>query len=358
MIDFAIIVFILLVISALTQRKVETKRAGFWLMVSILYVLYALRGPLIGNDTHEYIRLFNETNTNVKFDTTNDGRYEIGYMYLNYLLKLISDNHQIVFIVAGAFIYYSFGRFILKYSKIPWLSLFLFFTYGLFTFTFTALRQGIALALCLYAFEALMKNRNILFIAIVLLASYFHNTAIIFFVAYLCKIFKPSKKFFLAGYFVAIILLILFAPLLNYIFQLLPMYEHYTEGTYIGEVGVAAFLYATLSTGILIFSYHTLYNNRKKMVSSKINSYGMIAIMIAIILYIVSIKANIFDRMAIYFNMFAIIILPNAVAAIKSISRQYVTIAIVAIFILYESMILLYRPGWVSIFPYSFYWQH
>jgi len=316
-------------------------------------MLFALRGSTIGNDTHEYIRIFNEISTqgDSKFEF---GRYETGFIYLNYLLKSWHDDAQIIFVVAGLFIYYSFGRFILKYSKMPWLSLFLFFTYGLFTFTFTALRQGMAMAICLFAFEALMKGKNIRFVLIVIFATFFHSTAIVFLLASLCKFLKPNGKTFVLSYISAAVLLIAFTAVLNYIFQMLPMYEHYTSGSYIGEMGIAAFLYSFLSSVILFFTYSVV---KKTKSLSRIDAYGMIMILLAVILYIVSIKANIFDRMAIYFNMFAIIILPNAINLLKGQKQLLAITTSIIVFFAYQAIIISYRPEWISIYPYSFYWQ-
>ncbi len=357
MFDFVALTAILLLIAVPLGRNHSTAQLGVWATLSVFFVLFAFRASNIGNDTHEYIRIFNEINIHGEFEY-GQSRYESGYLLLNYILKSWINNPQIIFIVAGAFIYYSFGRFILKYSEIPWLSLFIFLTYGFFTFTFSALRQGLAMAICIYAFEALMNGRNIRYILLIICATFFHSTAYVFFASYLCKILKPSRKVFFIGYLTAAVLLATFSVVLNYVFQWLPIYELYTLGSYIGETGIAAFLYATLSSAILIFSYNILtVHQQKKQMLNKVYSYGLIMILIAVIIYIVSIKANIFDRIALYFNTLVIILLPNAISKLKGDNRVLVIATVLAVFFTYSAIIISYRPEWMSIFPYSFYWQ-
>lgn len=335
---------------ALTPR---TQKIGFWFCLLVLISLSSLRGATIGNDTHSYIYMFK----NLSAD--DHSRFEIGYVWLTDTIKKFTDNYQFLFVVVSIIIYFSFGKFIVKYSKMPWLSLYLFFTYGFFTFTFTALRQGIAMAICLYAFEAILKGKNIRAILLILGATLFHSTAIVFSLAFLCKFLKPSGKVFSYGYITAIILLVVFTAVLNYVFQMLPMYEHYTQGTYIGETGVAGFLYATLSSMILLFSYSKLVVQAKNCsVIPKVDSYGLIMVLFVVILYIVSIKANIFDRMAIYFNVLSLIVLPNAISQLKGLTRQITIASVIVVFYIYSAMIITYRPEWVSIYPYSFYWQN
>lgn len=353
MLDYTLLTLMIIFFAGVTSAlQPSSKKLGFWFCVSIIILLSSLRAPHIGNDTPNYIYIFNN------LDPENSSRYEIGYIWLNNLIRNINDNYQVLFTVVSVIIYGSFGRFIMKYSKLPWLSLFLFFTYGFFTFTFTALRQGLAMVICLFAFEAIMNNRNVKAILLIIIATLFHSTAIVFFVAFLCKVLKPSTKTFIIGYIIAFVLLAVFTAVLNYVFQLLPMYEHYTSGTYIGDTGTAAYLYTTLSTGILIFSYINLRQYNGRVISlSKVDSFGLIMILFAIMLYIISINANIFDRMAIYFNTLAIIVLPNAITHLKGATKQLSIVCVLLVFYIYEAIIITYRPEWISIYPYSFYWQ-
>lgn len=353
MTDYTILALLILFCAGVPNAlSLSSKKVGFWFCIFVLIILSSLRGANIGNDTHSYIYLFKN------LSAENHSRYEIGYVFLNDIIKKITDNYQYLFTIISIFVYFSIGRFIIKYSKIPWLSLFLFLTYGFFTFTFSALRQAIAITICLYAFESMMNSKNIKAFLLIFLASLFHNTAIVFLFAFICKFIKPSGKVFIVGYISSFIILVAFTTVLYYVFQMLPMYKHYSQGTYIGEIGIASFLYAILSSIILLFSYKQLTSGIKKSgFISKVDSYGLIMVLLAVVFYIISIKANIFDRMAIYFNILSIIILPNAINKLSGVNRQFITVIVVVVFYIYSAMIIYYRPEWNSVFPYSFYWQ-
>lgn len=351
MLDFSIVFVLILLISLASLLGAKEKRCVTTCML-ILGVMAAFRGATIGNDTHEYIRIFEQVDQSF-IDST---RYEAGYLWLNVFLKYISDNYQIIFIVTSIFIYYSFGRFILKYSSYPLLSVILFFSYGFYSFSFTAIRQGIALAILLYSFDRILKGQFWRFLAIVFIASLFHSTAILFVIAYLSRIVKPSWKTFIlfaGGGFVGTII---FSVILNYVFQLFPMYQTYTSKSYVGDAGLANMLYIILSSLILFFSYSLIKPRRYESQILPLNESLLVLVLFAVVLYILSLKANILDRIALYFNVFSIVLLPNALKRTSVFNRALFTLFIVVFFYIYSVVILEYRPGWNSVYPYSFCW--
>lgn len=337
------------------NQKVYEK-IGYWICVTLLMFLGAFRAEVIGNDTHEYLRLFQEITQNAMMET----RYEIGYMYLNYVVSLVNSNPQSILIVTSVIIFFSFGRFIWKYSQSPWLSLFLFFSYGFFVFSITAVRQSLAIAVLLFSYDYILQGKKLKFILTVLIATTFHTTAVFFLIAYVCRMFKPTLRTIILFFGIGIVCSYLFSTLLGFAFQIFTIYEGYDQGVYFGETRLASILYVVISSLVLFFCYFIL--NQKKVICQlsdwqiKNNSNMLILVLFAIVFYIISLKLNLLDRIAIYCNIFSLILLPNAICWLYKEKRMAATSLVIMLFFLYSAVILILRPEWGTIYPYSFCW--
>lgn len=353
MIHYTILIFIVIILSAFSFVGKRSRLICFWICICLLMFLHGFRAATVGNDTIEYIRIFNEVKNGSDFSMS---RYELGYLWFNKILSYISSNPQIVFISSGIFIYYSVGRFILKYSNYPWLSIILFLSYSFFTFFMGTIRQAIAISILLYSFKYLLNGNLCKFLIIVILASFFHITAVFFSFAYLSRYIKPSLKNYSLIALFAIIGLLSFNLILSKLFSIFSMYEHYDGGKYFGETRIASILYVVISFSILIISGNII----KKRISSFTHAYQfeirceIVMVLFAVILFLISTKLNILDRIAIYYNLFTILLLPNAIRSLTYKKRMVSTAIITLFFYAYTVTILVIRPEWTSIFPYTF----
>ncbi len=346
--------FVLLGISAISNLcGKKGQRVGFWICLVFLMVLAALRGSTVGNDTEEYIDLFRT----IQYDSYAELRYEIGYIWLNRLLVLIWDNPQIIIIVSSIFIFYSYGRFICKYSNMPWLSLFIFFTFGFYGFAVSGIRQSLAIAILLFSYKFIIERKFIKYLVLVVTACLFHGSALLFLPAYLTNRMQLSRQNILMIFLFGLILMIGLSGVTNIVFQYFNSYESYANGIYGGDVRIASVFYVIVSLLIILLSYRTLKrSNSRNTEAYKINGNITLLVCIAAALYIISLKLNIFDRVAMYYNVFAIIVLPNSISRIKSVNiRQLVIITVILFFFLYNAAVILFRPEWNSVFPYSFF---
>ncbi|MCM0219381.1 EpsG family protein [Bacteroides fragilis] len=339
-----------------TNKQKVCEKTGYWLCVTLLMFLGSFRAESIGNDTHEYLRIFQE----IAQDVTIETRYEIGYIYLNYIVSLFNSNPQSILIVTSVITLFSFGRFIWKYSQSPWLSLFLFFTYGFFVFSITAVRQSLAIAVLLFSYDYILQGKKLKFVLTVLIATTFHTTAIFFLVSYLCRMFKPTLRTIILFLGIGIVCSYLFSTLLGFAFQLFTIYEGYDQGIYFGETRLASILYVVISLLILFFCYFIL--RQKKVIHQlsdwqlRNNSNMLILVLFAVVFYIISLELNLLDRIAIYYNVFSLILLPNAIYRLYREKRMIVTSLVIILFFGYSAVIMILRPEWGTIYPYSFCW--
>lgn len=189
-----IFVIVLLWLSLGEKEALSRKKLMFCLLGLALFVGF---GDMLGGyDRYIYAELFDDTSDATDaaipyIDTSISGYYkEYGYVLLNILISHITANRYIfillvTFIIYGL-IYKSFSEYLENYP----LGMILFL--GLmFCFTFTYLREVIAVSISWYAMRYAVKRNFWKFILFASLAISFHNSAVIFLPFY----FFPIRKF-------------------------------------------------------------------------------------------------------------------------------------------------------------------
>ncbi|WP_196800481.1 EpsG family protein [Treponema bryantii] len=153
----------------------------FVFFFSLIIILMAGIRWEVGTDWPAFLNDFNyfkSSTWNEILHSVYGVTYERGYVFTAFLFAKYVGNYsvyltfQIIFIVICVF------PVIYKYSEYPLFSFLGFFAYS-FCYAFSVARSGFALALSFRAFEALLEKKNKIFFWLVLLATLFHNTAIV-----------------------------------------------------------------------------------------------------------------------------------------------------------------------------------
>ena len=169
---------------------------AFWMLALALFV--GVSDMLGGYDRYIYGELFDEV-----ADIRREGRSvltafifelyptELGYGYLNVLLSYFTANRYIFIFILTLIIYVLYYINIKRYASDYRIALLLFFGL-LFFFTFTYLRQMIGVGIAGLSLKYVYERKLWKFIACVLLATLFHNSAIILIPIYIIPIQKLS----------------------------------------------------------------------------------------------------------------------------------------------------------------------
>ena len=167
-----------------------------WMMGLALFVGFS--DMLGGYDRYIYGELFDEV-----ADIRREGQSvltafifelyptELGYGYLNVLLSYFTANRYIFIFILTLIIYALYYINIKRYASDYRIALLLFFGL-LFFFTFTYLRQMIGVSIAGLSLKYVYERKLWKFIACVLLATLFHNSAIILIPIYIIPIQKLS----------------------------------------------------------------------------------------------------------------------------------------------------------------------
>ena len=225
------VLFSLLLLFAFAERfstkKIKFFRRWFYFFVVVFYLLGSLRWER-GTDWSAYYYFF------LNPWTWWDNHYEIGYTFLNRLVRKITDNYTVFLCVQNA-IYYIV--MIHVYNNIQnneegenstfFLLLLYSFAQGLAGMYST--RTQVASILCLSAYCDLTKGRNVRFLAKTLVASAFHLMAIVFLAAFFINRFRGTYKQYLRVLFIVTIVVMVSPTIVSSIMVRIPAFSRYVS---------------------------------------------------------------------------------------------------------------------------------
>lgn len=154
---------------------------ALWLLILLLSLFAGLRTSY--NDTWNYINGFQSAPGIAGFladpENLNPFKNPLFYLYQSFLKDLTGNPQHLVF-TTSVFTQICFVRFFKRYSQNFTFTIFLYFTLGTFCFTLAAMKQVVAMAILTLAFPALQQRRWGRYYLLVVIAMLFHTYAIAF----------------------------------------------------------------------------------------------------------------------------------------------------------------------------------
>lgn len=196
-------ILIILFIAYLAYQElngVRLSKSGLLFALGGLCLFVGLSDMLGGYDRYIYADLFdnvadviNSGSSNFKdayiFDIYSS---EFGYCWLNVIIAFFTSNRYIFILLLTIIIYVNIYNILQKYTQNYAFALLIFMAFWFF-FTFTYLRQVLAATFAWYSIKYILNRDLKKFIAVLVLASSFHNSAIIFFPLYFVPIIKFKR---------------------------------------------------------------------------------------------------------------------------------------------------------------------
>ena len=323
-----------------------------------LCFLAMFRGISVGNDTYDYATYFYRiARQSDIFSYIRSARFEPGYILLNWTLSKFFKNHQIILITSSVFSFYSVGRFFLKHSKHPAISVYLFFTLMSFDFFLCAIRQELAIAVLLFAYDALLDYRALRYMLLVLLAAMFHYSALIFIPVYFLMAIRQRQKFYIVLLATTFITMVGFQQILSWILSFFTNYESYSDSSYFQSgVKLSLILYLVVYLYILLTGEWVGMRNPSGMLHDEME-YRLVVLLP--VLCMISFNAPIFTRFLRYFQMFIYLYFPNALYKKDSQNQFLLLVTTMILSAAYALLIHIFRtPTWFTSYPYSFFWNN
>lgn len=314
----------------------------------ILFLISAFRGDF-ATDYNSYANLFAKYNQFSFSEIFNaDIHQEVGYVLLNKILGLITDNEISIFIVTTLIILYCNYTQFRRYSKFIWLSVLMFITIGSFYTSFNIMRQILAASILFLGSKYLYERRLLKYIVVVCLAAFFHRTAIIMVIFYYILNCELNMKNFLVLFLSAIFITFYIGDIINIVQKW--FYSSYTVDSY-GMTGFK-FTNVVLPIAIMLFTlFHInvidLKDNKSRIWVNAVIYYAFFSIL--------GLKVQMIGRIADLFAPYILLAIPLIISKIgnKNIRIIYMMVAIVLLFAF--NFITLKGSGYD---PFYFYWEN
>lgn len=347
------IVYILLAISplflyVLFQDRYEKGRycliCGF-----VIFLFFAIRSEYVGNpDTHNYVNIMRYAiNSSSWIQFRHDkGMIETGFIFLVYCLSKVSSSPQLLLVITGVIYALSISTFIYLNSEYPLLSFLIYITLGMMLFEFTAMRQAIAICICLFAFQVLTKKKYVLFFALVAVAILFHQTAVCFLVFLPLSFLSYSKKNTILVILASVVAIFSAERIISFA-------NAYFERAYTNVItsGGIIMLICFFLPVLLTWMFRKTNDEIDEDKTSTLLYYGAI---VGLGVYLMRyFGAQAAERISFYFFFCQIILIPNCIKwSTLPGNKKILTVGV----IVFSLLLFIYRIKSSDFIPYIFFW--
>lgn len=323
----------------ISLEKKSLHRNAFWVPFFILVLFASLRSYLVGTDTGSYTSDFRNSLDSNYYIFRQDLEY--GYQLLEYLILKFTHNYFWLFFVSSVLVVGSYLYIFKKNSENYILSVVIFISFGFYLFYFNGLRQGIAMAIVALATPYLINKQFLKYALVILLASFFHKTALIMLLFYFIIHLKFKLEFkalavFLGSYLIS-------GSIIQYLAVSNEKYSSYAEVSENAGGYLTLFFYFSISLLLYIFYKKYKINNSDYYILLQLCLYGVL-FLIPVALLGASPSGP--QRLLFYFVWVVSLLIPTAM--VKLNSKILYSVFIFLAFI-YYSMVL----GFGNLLPYQ-----
>ena len=320
------------------------RRMDFWCVLAALCMGFFSGLRTDYNDTWAYRNGFRHADTVAEYiesDSFKPTGNPLFYLFQSFVRER-TDNYHIFFVIIGIFCFYSYVRFLKKNAPHFTASMYLFIAMGTCVFMLAAMKQSIAVAILTYAVDKLLEKKYVAFYALVVLAAGFHFYGIIFAVLpfFMTKPWTGKTYLILIG---ALLVMLTFESTLTAFIEASDdMGKHVaTEEVFDGHSMniIRVLVYSVVPIIALVFRKQIFEDSspaenlfvNMSIICFFVNSMGLVS------------AANMFSRLATYFEFGTIVSLPIVVnkAFEKETAKIVMVVAMVCYFgyFLYEFVV-------------------
>ena len=321
----------------------------------------------VGYDIPIYMNAYEINRNNGFSDIWGDARYRPGWLLVQYLCHKISDDFVVLKMVQAIFLNFCIYKFLLRYSKYWYLTLFFYILYPYGQLNFGAMRQAFAVGFFLlsipYLEEQDSKRKTVIallkYSVLVYFATLFHVSAFFLYLVPLLKFCVATTKRMTTTITTVIVVSIIISQfsglnmLLYSLIKTSDMLEqnsnyYLTGGDYVSNKSGFGLILAYVPIALV---YICLYLNRNK----KDTKYKVLQMLLLayIIMATLNLSIPIFYRFNDYFVFAYIIFMPMAIYEGNLFNRPliahspFLKVALFLMFILYPvNHLISIHPSW------------
>ena len=345
--------------SIIASSNSEEKKKLVLLLSSFYFLIGALRSYSTGIDTYWYVMRFKNEYSGVGIFKSfqnffgSDFSGESGFEFLSSLFGSIIPNAQLWLAFLWLIFVFVCTKLILKYSDCPPFSYLYLVSCMITTFLWQGLRQSIAITICLISYEYFLRRKYIKAVLLIVLAFYFHRSAVIFLLAIPALIMPVGIISFVIIFLFLFLAVFASLTVISNIVEVVNVLQIEdiikTVNGYVSNVNTRS---GTLSYFFVLFALFTFcfIVKNELIAQNKTNKFLLNLSMFGVCLQSFSIIIPEFFRISFYFSIFNMLLLPKTCMIYQ---EKYPKIGFRVILVL----LLIIMFFWVGGFNYWFCWQ-
>lgn len=329
-------------------KKVRNKRRYLIVSGVILVFISGFRSVFKGmDDTLVYYNMYiNDVMMTYEQIWQNVDKDVFYHIFSKFLSSIYGKNFQCLLITFATIYVGAFCYIVYKESPNSLISFIVLIGMSFFKFSMSGIRQGLAIAFVMLSYFSLKERKLLLFLLLVFIASCFHKSAAIFLVAYPFSMLGFNKKSFFL-YFILILMFILNGDVLvrQFATEVSVYDERFAEyATTEKSLTYAGFIQLLLFLGFTLY-YYKYFSYKDKDCSTL-----TVLLVLAIIFQTFAVFIAEMFRVAMYFSMFLVILVPRVIESIPLQKRKLITVIICG-------LLLFYFYSIPHKLEYDFYWN-
>ena len=349
------ILFVFAGLARSLKRKDESKynKALFVVSSIVVVLILGLRHPSMGNDLryqspNGYLGAFDHIisypwSSILYLKIMN---FERGFIIYNKLVGFLGTDRQMFLFVTAVVSVAPIMYYLSKNSKNMLLSIIIYLGLPVFLLCFSGLRQAIAIGITSLSMIYIKEKSLVKFVLLVMLASTFHFTAVVFLMAYPMYHIKANDKWDVISIISIPVVYVLRVPLFDIISKLL---KNNAKTTETGALTLFI-IFALIYIGLVIL------NKKRNRPGGYINIFYLACLCQAFAgVYYTAMRVG-------YYFMIALAIgLPDILQDMKSEregDRTYkISYCVVVIIFIIYGLYAIKTSSWAMAYPYKFFWN-
>lgn len=336
------------------KQRVQNNNCLLPVFFLMLMTILALRDETIGRDLRNY-KFYFEAYSSMELEAVFHSERDVLFYLLNWIVGRYTDNYQIFLTVVAVLTVLPLAIVYTEDKRHGFLKTVLFMNMSTFVMLFSGLRQSIAIAIGVVAYEFVKRKRPIIFLLFAFLAWGFHHSAFMILLFYpLYHIaFKKKHLWFVVP---AILMFFVFNnQIFTWATNILDSEKYSAE---ISNTG--AYTMLILFIMFAVFSYIIPDENKMDKETLGLRNF----LLIAVLLQCFSPVHTLAMRINYYYIIFIPILLPKIIACAKDDLKEIADFAkiVLTLFFISYYMITIYNSCQTGIsalntYPYVPFWK-
>lgn len=351
-----IFMFIYLTFLAFLSLYFEDKKSELNFFIFPTFILFLVidgfRKSSVGSDLHVYVSLFEQNALKLpEFSRIFKSRFESGFILSNQMIRSITNQYTVLLLIYASITLLIWFYVLSKYSKNVYISLIIYFcSLGMFLYSLSNIRQGLAVAIGFLGFYFLFEKKNIRGILCILLAPFFHSSGVICILFLFLRNVRLNYKHYSILFLSTLALLPFIKILFGTVISLFPQYNSYLETSWFSESNKWAPVVLTLLYGLIFMFGESVMKNQYL---TKLEEAIKALFFINLILTMTTLQTALLERFVFYISPIVTLYIPMVLYKITEKKIRWILFYIIILIYFLILLVFIYlKIDWYQIVPY------